>query len=120
MLYHAKEQTLTLPDSQMDYITFGCGPKPLIMIQGLSTRGIKGAALSLAYLYRMFAGDYTVYLFDRRKTNFVCSLPVKRQAYLISKAAAGLTWSVLAPISHRPWMPLPSRMPMCSACRRAA
>ena len=67
MLYHAKEQTLTLTDAQMDYITFGRGAKPLIMIQGLSTRSIKGAAVPLARLYRIFAKDYTVYLFDRRK-----------------------------------------------------
>lgn len=67
MLYHAKEQTLTLPGTEMDYITFGSGKKTLIMIQGLNTRSIKGAALSLAYLYRIFTKDYTVYLFDRRK-----------------------------------------------------
>jgi len=70
MLYHAKEQTLTLPGAEMDYITFGSGKKTLIMIQGLSTRSIKGAALSLAYLYRIFTKDYTVYLFDRRKNIF--------------------------------------------------
>lgn len=67
MLYHAKEQTLTLSDLEMDYISFGCGTKPLIMIQGLNTRTINGAALSLAWMYRIFAKDYKVYLFDRRK-----------------------------------------------------
>ena len=67
MLFHAKEQTLTLPGIQMDYITFGRGEKPLVMIQGLSTGSIKGAALSLAVMYRIFAKDYRVYLFDRRK-----------------------------------------------------
>lgn len=67
MLYHAKEQTLTLSELEMDYITFGCGTKTLIMIQGLSTRSINGAALSLAWMYRIFAKDYKVYLFDRRK-----------------------------------------------------
>lgn len=41
----------------------------------------------------------TEYLFDRRKVNFVCSLPVKRHAYLVTKAAANLTWTVLA------WIP---------------
>lgn len=92
MLYHAKEQTLTLPDSQMDYITFGCGPKPLIMIQGLSTRGIKGAALSLAYLYRMFAGDYTVYLFDRRK-NIRGEITVRELASDLAQAMDALTLS---------------------------
>ncbi|MBQ3065199.1 MAG: hypothetical protein IJC98_03080, partial [Clostridia bacterium] len=39
------------------------------------------------------------YLFDRRKVNFVCSLPVKRHAYLLTKTAANMTWAVLA------WIP---------------
>lgn len=45
----------------MNYITFGKGEKPLILIQGLSTRSIKGVAFSVAYMYRMFARDYKVY-----------------------------------------------------------
>ena len=66
MMYHAKELKLNIQDMQLDYITFGNGTKPLVMIQGLNTRRIKGAALSLAYMYRIFAKDYKVYLFDRR------------------------------------------------------
>ena len=66
MLHGAKELKLTANGMQFDYIRFGSGKKPLIMIQGLNTRGIKGAALSLAYMYRIFAKEYTVYLFDRR------------------------------------------------------
>ena len=66
MMYNTKESTLTLNNMHFDYITFGKGTKPLIMIQGLNTRGIKGAGLSLAYMYRLFAKDYKVYLFDRR------------------------------------------------------
>ena len=66
MLFGAKELKLTASGMQFDYIRFGSGKKPLIMIQGLNTRGIKGAALSLAYMYRIFAKEYTVYLFDRR------------------------------------------------------
>jgi pimeloyl-ACP methyl ester carboxylesterase len=65
-MFHAKEQKLKLHNMQIDYITFGTGEKSLIMIQGLNTRGIKGAAMSLAYMYRIFAKDYKVYLFDRR------------------------------------------------------
>ena len=65
-MYNAKELKLTLNNKQINYITFGKGPKPLIMIQGLNTNSIKGAANSLAYMYRIFAKDYTVYLFDRR------------------------------------------------------
>jgi len=67
MLYNAKEQTLTIQDIQMDYITFGNGTKPLIMVQGLNTNDIKGSAVPLAMMYRIFAKEYKVYLFDRRK-----------------------------------------------------
>lgn len=66
MLYNAKELKITVQNMQFDYITFGNGTKPLIMIQGLNTRDIKGSSLSLAYMYRIFAKDYKVYLFDRR------------------------------------------------------
>ena len=66
MMYNAKESKVNVQDMQLDYITFGNGAKPLVMIQGLNTRGIKGAALTLAYMYRIFAKDYKVYLFDRR------------------------------------------------------
>ena len=66
MFYNVKEDKLKISDTQIDYISFGTGKKTLIMIQGLSTKGIKGAGLSLAFMYRIFAKDYTVYLFDRR------------------------------------------------------
>jgi len=66
MIYNAKELKLNIQDMQLDYLTFGSGTKPLVMIQGLNTRGIKGAAPSLAYMYRIFAKNYKVYLFDRR------------------------------------------------------
>ena len=55
MWWNAAEKKLTIGEVQMDYITFGNGPRNLIMIQGLNTKGIKGAAFSLAYLYRIFA-----------------------------------------------------------------
>lgn len=65
-MYNAKEIKLNVQNMQFVYITFGSGTKPLVMIQGLNTRGIKGAALSLAHMYRIFRKDYKVYLFDRR------------------------------------------------------
>ena len=67
MPFQVQERLLVLPDMEMDYITFGRGTKPLVMIQGLNTRGIKGAGLGLAWMYRRFARDYKVWLFDRRK-----------------------------------------------------
>lgn len=85
MMYHAKEHMLKIPSGQMRYITFGIGPKPLIMIQGLNTRSIKGAAIPLAYMYRIFAKEYQVYLFDRR-TNIEKGITVKELAEDISAA----------------------------------
>lgn len=66
MIYNAKEGKLHIGEVSFDYIQFGTGKKTLLMIQGLNTNGIKGAAVSLAYMYRMFVKEYTVYLFDRR------------------------------------------------------
>lgn len=61
MIYNVKKQKIEIYNMQTDYITFGKGTKPLIMIQGLNTRGIKGAAVPIAYMYRIFAKDYIVY-----------------------------------------------------------
>ena len=66
MIYNARELKLNMDGRVFDYITFGKGQRPLVMIQWLNTRGLKGSAVPLAYMYREFARDYTVYLFDRR------------------------------------------------------
>ena len=68
MLFNVKERKIKLSSGEVDYITFGKGTKPLVMIQGLNTRGIKGAGLGLALMYRIFMQDFKVYLFDRRPT----------------------------------------------------
>lgn len=67
MFYHAKNLTLKFGTTEMDYVVFGNGKKPLVMIPGLNVRGVKGAALSLAYMYRIFAKEYRVYVFDRKE-----------------------------------------------------
>ena len=89
MLYNVKENTLNLSDIQMDYITFGYRTKPLIMIQGLNTNGIKGAGISLAFMYRIFAKDYKVYLFDRR-TDISCNITTEDMAKDIAAAMDSL------------------------------
>ena len=66
MVYGAKQKSVVLPDTTLRYIEFGKGTRPLVMMQGLNTNGIKGAADSLAFAYRIFAKEYKVYLFDRR------------------------------------------------------
>ena len=85
MLYNAKEGKLNINGEQIDYITFGKGRKPLVMIQGLNTRGIKGSALPLAYMYRIFAKEYKVYLFDRRPSIYD-GITVRDMAYDIATA----------------------------------
>ena len=55
MLYNAQEGKLHIGEVSFDYIQFGTGKKTLLMIHGLNTNGIKGAAFSLAYMYRLFA-----------------------------------------------------------------
>ena len=47
-------------------VAFGKGSKPFVIIPGLSLNRIKGAGLSLAYMYRIFTKDYRVYVFDKK------------------------------------------------------
>lgn len=66
MLYNAKNLTLKLGNTEMDYVSFGKGEKNLVVIPGLSLRGVKGTALPLAHMYRIFANEYRVYVLDRK------------------------------------------------------
>ncbi|MBE6902393.1 MAG: alpha/beta hydrolase [Ruminococcaceae bacterium] len=67
MFYRLIESSVNIPSGRSDYVAFGKGQKNLIIIQGLNVRDVKGAGASLALMYRIFAKDYRVYLFDRRK-----------------------------------------------------
>ena len=67
MLFKIKEGSLKIDNTTMDYVAFGRGTKPLVIIPGLSLNRVKGAGLSLAYMYRIFAKDYRVYVFDRKE-----------------------------------------------------
>ena len=68
MLYQAKNGTLQLDNTTMEYIRFGRGEKILIMLPGLGEglRTMKGTALPMALMYRKFAKDFTVYAFSRK------------------------------------------------------
>lgn len=68
MLYNAKNGTLSIDNTTMDYIRFGRGTEVLVMLPGLGDglRSTKGTALPMAFLYRLFAGDFTVYAFSRK------------------------------------------------------
>ncbi len=69
MFYNAYNGTVKTADAEMDYIAFGYGESPLIMLPGLGDglRTVKGMAIPFAFMYRQYAKDYRVYLMSRRK-----------------------------------------------------
>lgn len=68
MLYNAHNRNIKIGDTDMDYVSFGTGKKNLVMIIGLNDGlfPVKGTALPLAIAYRIFAKQYTVYVFGRK------------------------------------------------------
>lgn len=68
MLYHAKNGTIPVGNSDMDYISFGTGNKALVMLPGLGDglSTVKGKAIPFALAYRMYAKNYKIYLFSRK------------------------------------------------------
>ncbi len=69
MILNAKNGTLPIRDTVIDWLKFGHGEKTLIMIPGLGDafKTAKGMALPFALLYHQLAKDYTVYYFSRRR-----------------------------------------------------
>lgn len=61
-----KKLTLKAGGADMDCVRFGSGERTLVIIPGLSVQGVRPAAYMLAYMYRIFAREYTVYVFDKR------------------------------------------------------
>ena len=51
-----------------DYIRFGTGNRNLIILPGLGDglQTVRGTALPMAWMYRIFARDFTVYMFSRK------------------------------------------------------
>ena len=64
MLYQARNGRI----AGTDYIRFGTGSRNLIILPGLGDglQTVKGTALPMAWMYRIFAKDFTVYMFSRK------------------------------------------------------
>ena len=60
---------LCLSRGEIEFLRFGCGKKTLILLPGLGSalRSLKGTALPMALMYKIFAEDYRVYMFSRRE-----------------------------------------------------
>ena len=54
--------------NETDYIRFGTGPQVLVILPGLGDglRTVRGTALPMAWMYRIFAKNFTVYMFSRK------------------------------------------------------
>ncbi|MBO4938070.1 MAG: alpha/beta hydrolase [Oscillospiraceae bacterium] len=70
MLYHARNKKVNLAGTDMDYIRFGSGRTPLVMLPGLGDglQTLKGTAVPMALMYRQFSRDFTVYMFSRKNS----------------------------------------------------
>lgn len=64
-----KEGTVKLSTGQMDYVRFGRGTKHLVMLPGLgdALRSVRGTALPMALMYRIFSRKFTVWMFSRKR-----------------------------------------------------
>ena len=64
-LFHAEEKIVKTKTGQTTYVAFGSGARPLVLVPGLSLRSVHGTAVPLAYMYRIFAKEYRVFVVDR-------------------------------------------------------
>ncbi len=67
-MLNARNEHIKLNDFECDYISFGRGSDPLIMLPGVGDgfKTAKGVAVPFALMYRCFAKDFRVYVFSRR------------------------------------------------------
>ena len=66
-MYSAKNATLSMNGKTMDYVTFGKGKQPLVIIPGLGdgVQTVKGKAQLFSLSYRLLAKHYKIYVFSR-------------------------------------------------------
>ena len=68
MLWNVKNGRVPLNEGTMSYVSFGSGPRTLVILPGLSDglATVEGKALLLIGPYRPYLKDFTVYMFSRR------------------------------------------------------
>ncbi len=60
-------QTVGTDAFEMDYVRFGNGPRPFVILPGLAVQSVLESADAIAAAYKPFTEDFTVWLFDPRK-----------------------------------------------------
>ncbi|MBR4196483.1 MAG: alpha/beta hydrolase [Synergistaceae bacterium] len=76
-------ETVRTESFTMDYLRFGNGKKPLVIIPGLSVQSVMKFSGAVAESYKLLADDFTVYLFERRN-----ELPSSYSVYDMSRDTA--------------------------------
>lgn len=68
-LLKIEEKTIAFDGSTVDYVAFGRGKTPLLIIPGLGDglKTVKGTGLMLRFIYRFLAKDFRVYVISRKK-----------------------------------------------------
>lgn len=62
-----EEIKIKLDESYINVIKFGCGSKNMVIISGISLCGLEGQGKTIADAYKIFADEYRVFLFERKK-----------------------------------------------------
>ena len=60
-------ETVKTESITMDYLRFGRGKEPLVILPGLSVQSVMGLGDLIADAYQVLTEDFTIYLFDRRR-----------------------------------------------------
>ena len=69
MFYNASNETVETGGAVTDYICFGNGPRNMILLPGVGDglKTVKGLAGPFSVMYKMYAKDFRVYVFSRRR-----------------------------------------------------
>ena len=90
MFGNIKTGSISIGESEMQYVVFGKGTRPLVILPGLSDglRTVKGTGLMLWYQYRKFARAFQVWVFSRKnklKSQMTTREMAKEQAMAMDK-----------------------------------
>ena len=68
MFFNAEGKTVTIGKTDMDYVVFGQGQQPFVILPGLSDglKTVRGQATILASYYKQLARDFRIYIFSRK------------------------------------------------------
>ena len=89
-------ETVKTDTFTMDYLRFGRGKEPLVILPGLSVQSVMGLGELIAEAYQVLTEDFTIYLFDRRK-DLPARYPIREMARDTAEAlrALGLSRAAL-------------------------